>query len=435
MKYLFLHNMRSREENISILIRNELCDIDKNAQVYVTFWDEPGNNIYDIVSFNPDVLFTFPFTIPDLIEEVSAIKRMCQCKVCIYTTEGYMSPQRILDTAIGYYNYPPNLIDKYIFFGEDYKEIYLKENKLLGRVSDSSTASVAGYPMYEFDKLLSMDKYHDIYDSFIKYKEKYSRTILVLSGFAEADKTKKDIIICNDSYNASSDSDEGINDVLNLVNETKEYRQQYYDMLTDVAQRMPDTLFILKLHPVEIGHYVSGTGFDFSYFNKYTNIHIIFENIPLCVYLSRSDALIHYGSTACVEAYILHKPSIFIPGLIDDIFPSDYSVQPLDSVSMCNILNNPMHVIDSPNRDEFCLKYFNYNRYVEYHPSKTIAEELFNLSTINADLYDTYVKHGYYDKLYNAYYLMALKQYVLLNFKLANKYMLCRKLIRTIKQF
>lgn len=413
MKILLLFNKKEREENIAILIKNAIHSQSPESRIVDVYWDEPENDITEIVRFSPDVVVTFPLTIPDLIEEISVIKALCKSIVCTLTTEGFATPQGI-EQAVGYYSYPSYLVDYYLFFGSKYAKIYcecLKGKKILER---DDKAIVVGYPMWEWDKLAALEKYTSVDEQLKQSQQNYKKTVLVLSGFAEANKNIKQIKVCNDSYDANAtNKEEQIQHVLKHVKDNQIYREKYYNLLVELAKRMPDVKFILKLHPVEVECYINKNGYDFSEMEAYKNIEIIKDNIPVCFYLKYSDVLIHYGSTVSVEAYLLNVSSICIEGLYGDVFKSDLSIKDFDIEKVEEFINASSGISIGIERDKFCYDYFNYVRDCEYHPSERIAQFLLEL---NLEMKETqekafYIDNGYYNKLQKAYFLMSIKQF------------------------
>jgi len=436
MRYLLLHNARFREEYISDFIIEEINRLDSKAEIYRTFWAEEENNIGDIVHFNPDVILTFPFTISDLIEEISAIKCICGCKVCTFTTEGYVELSEIHDSYIGFYDYPSDLIDHYMFFGPAYEEEFMKWQVECGRATLTTPHESVGYPMYEFDKLTSHAYLQNSVGSIFDGQGTYKKTILVLSGFNEANKDYNDVIRSNDAYDANAyDAEAQIEGRLRLIEETRTYREAYYNMLLELADKNRECLFIIKLHPMEIDSYDRNVGYDFNEFERLENVKLIKRNIPLGALLPRTDCMIHYGSTACAEAYILGVKTIFINGFLFDGIGSYASFDASDTEGLSNCINSDYVVASNPDNDAFCYDFFNYKKGNEYHPSELIANILLSEACRRQDGYNSYVDYGYYRRLYAAYGLMLIKRIALLKWKEAVRYYRCRRVIRHLRTF
>lgn len=418
MKILLLFNKKEREENIALLIKDAVIAKDSTSEVEIIYWDEQSNNIADIVEYCPDVVVTFPLTIPDLIEEISVIKTICNSVICTFTTEGFAAPKDI-ECTVGYYNYSPDMVDYYLFFGSKYANIYCDCLRKKGIIKATDCAVVVGYPMWEWKKLFALAKYETINEELLREKQKYSRVVLILSGFAEANKNAKQIKVCNDSYDANAaDQEEQIQKVLKNVRCIQDYRNNYYCLIKKLAQRMPNVKFVLKLHPVEIECYLNGEGYDFSEFDKYKNIEIIKKNIPTCFYLRHSDLLLHYGSTVSVEAYLMNVPSVCVEGMYGYVFESDVNVKACEIDRIQGIVEKGLSVCPNEEKNQFCYDFFNYSKEQKYNPSECIADFILTTGLNNNKKRKfCYVDNGYYKKLQNSYLLMACKQFAQIHYE------------------
>ena len=430
MKYLLLHNSRNREELISRMIVSQLYTVDKSADVYVTYWAEQTNNIKDIIDFSPDVLLTFPFTISDLIEEISAIKMVCRCKVCTYTTEGYASENDIKKYFMGFYDYPRDLIDLYLFFGPQYEKVYIEAQKDICRFGDSAYSRSVGYPLYELDRMVSYRKEYQSINKIEELSKKYKKVITVLSGFQGADKTIDQIKRSNDAYNSFSENREAeIKKVWEAYRHIAEYRDVYYKNIVTLAQNNKNCLFIVKLHPIEIASVCSKTNAMYSKLDMIENIIVLRELLPLAFLLEISFCMIHYGSTASAEAYIHGVPSIYFRGYICEVMESDYRFELENVKEVDELLKTHIEVNKTAGKDAFVFGYFNYRDGVKYEPSKMIAEELYKIAKEEKKEYHSYVDYGHYKRLYRAYLLMAIKRYVLLKWNDAHRNIMMRRTI------
>lgn len=419
MNILLLFNKRSREENIALLIKNAVHSQNSSAQITDIYWDEPANNIVEIVKYSPDVVLTFPLTIPDLIEELSVIKSLCKSIICTLTTEGFATPQGI-EQAVGYYSYPSDLVDYYLFFGSKYAKIYCECLKRKGLLKNENRAIVVGYPMWEWDKLAALQKYENVEETIKLSCQNYKKTVLILSGFAEANKSIEQVKICNDSYDANAaNKDEQIRKALEFVKANQVYREKYYNLIEELAIRMPDVKFILKLHPVEVECYINKNGYDFSHLEEYKNIEIVKDNIPVFFYLKHSDVLIHYGSTASVEAYLMDVPSICLDGLYGDIFKSDVSIKNFELEIVNEFINSNPVASAEVSREGFCYDYFDYVRNCVYNPSERIADFILGIESKGKQAHEffTYIDNGFYKKIQRAYFLMSIKQFAEIHFE------------------
>ena len=99
-----------------------------------------------------------------------------------------------------------------------------------------------------------------------------------------------------------------------LAASEKVYAEKYTRHIVEEANRNPEVLFVVKLHPKEIS--IKGYAPDkLKYLKKLENIEniqIIEESVPIGSLLPYFQLLIHYGSTVDLEAYIYKVPTVKI---------------------------------------------------------------------------------------------------------------------------
>lgn len=67
---------------------------------------------------------------------------------------------------------------------------------------------------------------------------------------------------------------------------------------------------MVKLHPAEFAGYFGGTKYQFYHMlDKHQNIYLLDKAIPLGMLLPYTDAMVHYGSTSGLEAYLYKVPT------------------------------------------------------------------------------------------------------------------------------
>jgi hypothetical protein len=242
--------------------------------------------------------------------------------------------------------------------------------------------------------------YENKYDNnleIIKLQSDPRIKVLVLTGFHMGDYVLKDVINAKDVINTNGKTKEEIlNDTvlkqwLQMIDEEKLYREKYIQHIIEAANEHPDVLFVVKLHPHEILDRKNKTNKQM-YLKKLENIdniEIIEESIPIGVLLPYFKLMVHYGSTASMEAYTYHVPTLKLE--IRDINnPFSVEANRTTESTYYEDINEPnaisKYVVELKQNDSLfqtskimekqLYGYMNYKDGQSYQPSKWIAEFL-----------------------------------------------------------
>ncbi|MDE6947888.1 MAG: hypothetical protein K2P14_11945 [Anaeroplasmataceae bacterium] len=285
----------------------------------------------------------------------------------------------------GYYEFPPELVDYWCVWGEAYKELLWRILGGKGRIKYKEKIKVFGYPMWEHKHLQQIKEKNSTEKEVLELIDNYSNTILILSGFAEANKEKDDVLNSIDAYDETAEEvkkEHQIKSLLARIKKIRDYRDKYYAIAKALIEEYPDKLFLVKLHPKEIEGKEVGKKYDFSSWTKFKNVKLLMEQNSLGIYINRVNAVIHYGSTAAWEAYICKVPIIRI-NVDDDELNGIYGTYGpgegfIDREEVLKYIRNIPEANVVNEYDEYLLKWFNYDKMKPYTPSKDLAQFLYD---------------------------------------------------------
>ncbi|KPA10306.1 hypothetical protein MHK_009492, partial [Candidatus Magnetomorum sp. HK-1] len=207
-------------------------------------------------------------------------------------------------------DYGNNLVDHEIFWGHSSAELIgkllMKQNKL----SSINRIHYLGAPPFED---------YDIPNEIPQYMNcklnKFSRqnTLLIVTGFQYAEYSDNDILVAGDlvDQNSKTFKDDYLN-WLSYVSKCKIFRHMWIRSIIFSAERNPEYLFIVKVHPLEINVLKERKLNPYEILNKYKNVLLIIEPIPLKNIIQQCSLLFHYGSSSMLEAYLNKVPSVYV---------------------------------------------------------------------------------------------------------------------------
>ncbi len=385
-RILLLMNCKEREQFVAEMIKDELMKIEF-VECRIIYWNM-GICEKDIYIFNPNVVMTFPLTILPLVNLIARIKVVCKSTIVTFVTEGYINLDGINEDSIaGYYNFPPELIDFWGVWGEEYGNYLWDIQYKRGRIKKKDKIKIFGYPMWEFEHLQKVKGLNQIEHRILELIENSKKTVLVLSGFPEANKDEIDIINSIDAYNQMAENIEKkqqIKELMQRVERVKRYREKYYSLIIYIAEKFPDITFLIKLHPKEIEGLRDNKGYNYDVLKRYSNVEVLVDENLIEMYIKKVDAVMHYGSTAAWEAYICEIPTIRI-NCDDDMLRAFYGAY---GAGVCfdlsekekllkYIANIPEKITRSEKYDKYLKEWFNYDRTKPYLPSSAIASFLY----------------------------------------------------------
>lgn len=311
-RIFFLYNNYEREHVNVELISKRLES--KNVQTF-----QGGITDCDILKklflARPHVIFTYPVVTYHQINIYMMLKATFHSVIITFTTEGLAQfhLDEISKLFVGFYDFPAELVDYHFFWGKYMAKYVGRELYRQHKVMKREQIKVFGNPMYEKTA---------VYAHPFQWKDMDDRKtkVLILTGFHTSVYTEQDFINAQDVVNVKGKSEEEI-----LQDETfikykelaaseKVYAEKYTRHIVEEANRNPEVLFVVKLHPKEIS--IKGYAPDkLKYLKKLENIEniqIIEESVPIGSLLPYFQLLIHYGSTVDLEAYIYKVPTVKI---------------------------------------------------------------------------------------------------------------------------
>lgn len=372
-KIYFLYHIKERELQIINFIEEYIyrrygkCII-KKGEFY--------NKISDVILFNPDIIVTIPLRDEYSANYINVVKILTNAAIVVMTTEGYYKDNdRIVNMMLGHNRYSDKLIDEYIVWGPKTKERF--GNLLLNtnRISDLSRIKVTGYSLYEKERMFRLDNKFEKLDE-IRLKHKYyKKNVLVLTGFLYASTTLQDLL-GEDLFGGKKENelgDEELSYGKALIDTSNKCRNNYINKIVKCAEMNKEWGFIIKTHPTEISR--NENYFDF--LEKYENITLIKEAIPIGHVLPMVDVMIHYNSTSNMEAYIYQVPTILIADYDWVLMTPSYDEVKEESTVMIDIdtditdLSNIINTINYktlPNTEKKLYNLFNWKENKEYRP-------------------------------------------------------------------
>lgn len=310
-RIFFLYNNYEREHSNIDLICKKL-----ETKNVVTFRGgiTDKNIVNQLFRIRPHIIFTFPITTQIQVELYTMAKLFFHSEIITFTTEGLIDyhDEEVVKVWAGFYRYSPTLVDYHVYWGH-YAAKYIgqelhRQNKVVGK----HQIKVFGNPMYE--------KVYSNENKIVEFQHDERIKVLILTGFHAATYSRKDYIHANDIVNTNQKSkkdilnDKILNKYCNCAEEEKIYSEKYIQHIINAANKNPDVLFAVKLHPQEIlikknnprkiNYLYSLQGID--------NIQIIEESIPIGELMPYFKLLVHYGSTVDLEAYTYKVPTLKI---------------------------------------------------------------------------------------------------------------------------
>jgi hypothetical protein len=319
MKILLVTNKAEREGKIMARIAQWIRHFMPAASV-LTLNYCAADALSQSLAFNPDVLLMFPLTAKGNSRFPVLVKACCGSTIVTLETEGgtgYDTRPSYIKQFVGYDEFDERLVDYALYWGwHDAQHIggmFLKECK----ISDASRNVIFGYAPYEvyFSKELQREEAsklpHDIRARLAGFAD--SERLLFVTGFHTADYSRQDCINAADLFDTSRDYSKELEAVLLRVDREKRRRDAWIGKIVALAQAHPHIQFIVKHHPIEDVLF-KRTGTDhYGIFSQYPNILSIYDsNVNTYQLLSRSKALVHYGSTVVAETYLQRRRSVFV---------------------------------------------------------------------------------------------------------------------------
>lgn len=389
-KICIFYHVAEREKDSCLMIADSIKLLNPSAKVVV---EEFYRGLYYAFLFRPDVVLTIPPRDANASNRLTILKKIANCAILSLMTEGYFDSftEEILQIMVGTNQYSPYLIDKYLFWGEKIKECLVNVLKKNKKITDGSRAQSVGYVYYDIDKIKDFFNKKKLPDDVQRWKEGYRRRILVLTGFMGAEYTETDMQIESNSrfYGIKGKEKEYIQEVKEWDERRKkfaEYREKYLNSVITIAKTHPETGVLVKMHPVEMESFFTGEKYQcYHALEQYKNIILLKENVLIGRILPFADVVIHYGSTAGLEAYIYDIPTVqlFDPAYEDKpgepgfcFYESTVRINVNDWRLLEKTVSGKIETRYLSSVEEVLKGQFNWTKdqQREYHPTKAYAE-------------------------------------------------------------
>lgn len=398
MKILLVLNKPNREIPIMESIKKEILLLDSKANVEIQEMCTPVFNRF-VFKFKPDVILTFPFTCEGGSRWYYIFKYFLKSKILSLRAEGAVdfSSEYNVDWSVGFDKYGASIVDQEVFWGE--KLATVAGRKLVGqrKLSSMDRVKIVGYPRLEtyFNNVPKPVLPSRISDKISRYEK--NRRILFISGFHLANYSKQDLFDAKD-LNAENKLDE----LLEAVEITKKFRSDWTRKVITVADENPDSLIILKKHPIEKKE-------DYKTLENKHNLLFIYEDIQIDEIVPHVGIFFHYGSTALIDAYLSKVPAVYVYSNKNKHWYSDLGwpsnkrieVEEINS-AVKEYMDGKIYYESSPAIQKIMYDVFNLTEGITYEPSKEIAKLLLDPTPIQEiSLFDKYFLSAAFFAVFN----------------------------------
>jgi len=423
--------MESRDIYWAKYLKNKILDTFPNAIIKITTFDNIIETVF-AAGFRPNKVLTFTLRDDFSVACITAIKKYSNASVIAYENEGLMNfdDELFINKRIGNSPRSLELIDLYYYWGKKpakvSSEILLKK----GFIKDINQVKFCGYINYEMS---SEDIFNSLSPSevsnYLEIKKicGNKKIILVLTAFALCEYEDKQFR--EDGEILSDNEDEIHNYAEKTRNKLKSYREKYVDFINYISSKYPDSMLIIKPHPAE--YYTNGC-IEY-YKEKLKEKNIIVLDYPLLMgsLLSISNLVLHYGSTAALEAYIRNIPTVLFKDK-DYAGNSDLFFSTLTIYSnKMDDFNMDLPFIRFEKNDKLLMELFNYSFKENYQPSKDLIRALLEKNSKKNFNKIKLSKEEYKVNIMFDYILMSLKK-ELIRFHLIRSFRLIKCLVRII---
>lgn len=424
-KICIFYHVAEREKDSCLMIADSIKILNSNAEVIV---EEFYQGMYHAFLYRPDVILTIPPRDDNTANRLMILKKIVHCAVLSLMTEGYFGSfaEEKCQVAVGSNQYSPFLIDKYLFWGEKTKDCLVSVLKKNKKIINESRAQTVGYIYYDVDKVKDFFDETKLPTDIQKWREDFRKRILVLTGFPGAEYTEKDLQIMSDfkCYGIKGKEQEYRQEVKEWEKRRKryvEFRKKYLDCVIAFAGAYPDMGILVKMHPVEMEKFFIGEKYQcYHELEQYKNIILLKESVLVGRILPFADTVVHYGSTAGMEAYIYNVPTV---QLFDPIYPeqpgepgfciyeSTVRIDINDWELFKKTVSENIEMRHLPSVEQVLKEQFNWTRekQKEYHPTKTYAEIILDFvgkgQKIEDDAYYRSALHSLQGRDIKRYYL------------------------------
>lgn len=294
-------NKPNREIPIMESIKREILLLQKDAVVEIAEMCVPGFNRF-VFKFKPDVILTFPFTCEGFSRWYYLFKFILGSKIISLRAEGAVdfSSETNIEWAVGFDNYGATLVDYELFWGEKLANVVGQKLLLKNKLLSLDRTKVVGYPRIESyfgekQLILLPERFRELINSYKK-----DQLVLFATGFHLGNYRRQDLFDAKDL-----DVVNKLDELLEGVEISKRYRSEWIKNILEAAAKNPDSLIIVKKHPIEKRE-------DYKELESARNVLLIYEDIQIDEIVPFVGIFFHYGSTALVDAYLSKISAIYV---------------------------------------------------------------------------------------------------------------------------
>ena len=388
MNIYILYHIKERELAICEMIKEEILKQNKSVNVRIRNFHSIWEEIWD---FLPNIILTIPPRDQQASNHLMLAKAALKCSIVSLLTEGffYHKTDETWRVYIGTNSYDAKLVDYYLFWGRAAKDGQVKVLLEDKKITAIERAKIVGYVFYDKDNFKQYAKKIILPKIVQKWIDGYKRHILCLTGFPVADYTIEDFML-ESAFAYKEDKSKKREYQLKIEVAKKsvqaffDYREKYVSNIIKSAIQNPDIGYLIKLHPAEYARFYDGTNYQFYHvFDKYPNIYLLDEAVPMGVILPYTDLMIHYGSTAGLEAFLYKVPTMHLfmeefskesemPGYCIYESSQEISMDDFEEFNKCIIQGvrfKKTETVEKILEEQFDLR----DDAKDYHPAKKIA--------------------------------------------------------------
>lgn len=369
--------MEARDIYWARYLQKKILLDDASAIVVITTFMKLVQDVFSN-SYKPDAVLTFTLRDEYSVSWITALKLYSGAKILAYENEGVMNFDdiEVINKRIGNTPRSLNLVDEYFYWG--IKPATISSKVLLEKKYIKSKEQVlyCGYLNYE----MTSDDVKDVLSiqertalEHITHAAKDKNVYLVLTAFAMCE--YPDSLFIADGEILSDNRDEVHAYAESVRSNLKQYRTKYIKYVKRLAEDANNAFIIIKPHPSE---YEEEKYIEYykKEFQDYDNVVIVEKALLVTSLLSISKAVVHYGSTVAIEAYLRGIPTILV---YDKNHKGNSEVM---QSTIASSEEDTMEKIDNikysrnEKNDLLLEELFNFKKGIKYDPSSIIIQHL-----------------------------------------------------------
>lgn len=379
-----LYHLENREKKIFDLIQLRMSELGLKHDIRILDFDE---GTVEAIIERPDVIITHPVRDDHGACRMTALKVLYAPVVITLETEGLMDfdDELTVKIRIGENQYDKSLVDYYFFWGPRPCRIFADRLIKSGKVTDFNRVKWCGYIMYDLDIVRHQESYRLFSKQYKAREQGFDKAVLFLTGFNAVDASDEEEInreldsyIMMSSFSIDEDGNpdkEELQHARENIIKSARFRDAYLELIRDYAVRSKNTLVWVKMHPMEIGG--KNTVRYREMLRGLDNVEIISEDVPVGVLFDNVDVMVHYGSTAGLEATIYKTPTIAISGDCDsnaDLYESTYKINMEDEENILDLLSSDISYVEKKSTVKFISDNFGIDVNQSNHPIDTLID-------------------------------------------------------------